>query len=143
MTYLIEPLITTAQVLRSYNVMRQLRPHLTCETYLKRAGQQAELGYLLVGAIAGEDMVGVAGYRYLTNLAWGHFLYVDDLVTDESRRSQGAGKALLDWLRAEAIQQGCDELHLDSGVQRVDAHRFYDREGLQRTSYHFAIKLSR
>jgi hypothetical protein len=29
-------------------------------------------------------------------------------------------------------------LHLDSGVQRLDAHRFYDREGFDRTCIHFA-----
>jgi GNAT superfamily N-acetyltransferase len=66
----------------------------------------------------------VAGYRVGENLAWGKFLYIDDLVTDDSERSRGCGRALLAWLREEAQRQGCAQLHLDSGKQRLDAHRF-------------------
>ncbi len=29
-------------------------------------------------------------------------------------------------------------MHLDSGIQRKDAHRFYEREGMSITSFHFA-----
>ncbi|GMR05632.1 MAG: hypothetical protein BMS9Abin25_0207 [Gammaproteobacteria bacterium] len=32
------------------------------------------------------------------NLAWGRFLYVDDLVTSSSAWSQGHGSPLLAWL---------------------------------------------
>ena len=31
--------------------------------------------------------------------------------------------------------------HLDSGLQRRDAHRFYAREGMAASGYHFAVKL--
>ena len=85
----------------------------------------------------------VAGFRILENLAWGRFLYVDDLVTRSDARSHGHGARLLRWLRRLARSEGCIELHLDSGVQRVDAHRFYEREGLRRSSYHFSMALDR
>ena len=39
-------------------------------------------------------------------------------------------------MRARAA--GCSVLDLDSGVQRRDAHRFYMREGLTISSFHFA-----
>ena len=32
---------------------------------------------------------------------------------------------LVDWLVEYARAEGCDELHLNSRVQRFDAHRFY------------------
>jgi hypothetical protein len=32
--------------------------------------------------------------------------------------------------------------HLDSGMQRQDAHRFYEREGLSKAGFHFAETLS-
>ena len=54
-------------------------------------------------------------------------------------RSQVAGKAMIDWLKHYAREQGCRELHLDSGMHRIDAHRFYDREGFDRSSLHFSI----
>jgi len=80
----------------------------------------------------------VAGFRVLENLFCGRFLYVDDLVTAAAQRCRGHGAALLAWLRDEARRAGCAQLHLDSGLQRRDAHRFYEREGLPVTSYHFA-----
>ena len=81
----------------------------------------------------------VAGFVITDKLAWGKLLYVDDLITSESVRSRGAGKAMMDWLKRYARDESCRELHLDSGVQRQDAHRFYDREGFDRSCLHFAI----
>ena len=56
-------------------------------------------------------------------------------------RSRGYGKAMLDWLKAQARQLGCERLQLDSGTQRQDAHAFYLREGLRIECFHFGIKL--
>ena len=96
-------------------------------------------GYHLAATLDGDTVVAVAGYRISRSLAWGKFLYVDDLVTDAAHRSQGFGKRLLDWLLAEGKRQGCQEFHLDSGTQRKDAHRFYEREGMQLLAYHYKL----
>ena len=45
---------------------------------------------------AAESVLAVAGFRALENLSAGRVLYVDDLVTDEARRSAGHGAQLLD-----------------------------------------------
>ena len=85
----------------------------------------------------------VAGFRIAENTAWGRFLYVDDLVTRADMRGRGHADAVMAWVEAEAERQGCDELHLDSGVgpEREDAHRFYFRHGMRITSYHFARRV--
>jgi hypothetical protein len=44
-------------------------------------------------------------------------------------------------LVAEARAAGCGELHLDSGVQRFAAHRFYLRERMEIMAHHFRLKL--
>jgi hypothetical protein len=51
------------------------------------------------------------------------------------------GGALFDWLVQLAREHECRELHLDSGVQRFDAHRFYLGKRMHITSHHFALKL--
>jgi hypothetical protein len=48
---------------------------------------------------------------------------------------------MLAWLLDRARAADCAALHLDSGTQRADAHRFYEREGLSVSSYHFQIEL--
>lgn len=103
-------------------------------------------GYRLLGAFEeGErEAVAVAGFRAAHGLAWGHYLYVDDLSTPPEARQRGHGRALLDWLAEEARRLGCDQLHLDSGVglDRADAHRLYMNSGLVIAAHHFARRVA-
>lgn len=99
-------------------------------------------GYRLVGAFAfgQEPAVAVAGFRVGDSLAWGRYLYVDDLSTAADARRQGHAGALLDWLIDEGRDLGCEQLHLDSNTsaERFDAHRLYYNHGLAIYSHHFA-----
>ena len=52
-------------------------------------------GYRLAFVQDTDGVVAVAGFRVGENLAWGRFLYVDDLVTLPSHRSKGYGAKLL------------------------------------------------
>ncbi len=135
-------LAETDEELRScFPVMRQLRPVFTEDEFVPRVRLQQQEGYRLAMGVDGGEVVAVAGYRIGNNLAWGKYLYVDDLVTDDACRSAGHGAALLAWLRDTAGDADCDELHLDSGVQRFAAHRFYLRHGMIIASHHFSQEL--
>jgi len=145
--------VPEADIASTFDVMVQLRPHLARSGYVATVMRMMAGGYRLAAvyeesaAGAGQAegrarrVVAVAGYRLMENLVAGRHLYVDDLVTGESERSRGYGKLLLDWLKAEARAAGCAELHLDSGVQRHAAHRFYLRERMHISSYHFRLAL--
>jgi GNAT superfamily N-acetyltransferase len=125
-----------------HQVMAELRPHMgSPQKFLTQIRRQQGSGYQLAFVREGNQVVAAAGFRINECLAWGRYLYVDDLVTAAATRSRGHGKELLEWLSEYAKKQGCQELHLDSGVQRFDAHRFYLRERMWITSHHFARKL--
>ena len=125
-----------------FDVMVALRPHLKREEFVSRVRrQQEESGYELAYVTAGE-VKAVAGFRISECLAWGKFLYVDDLVSGTSDRSHGYGGVLFDWLVAYARAAGCAEFHLDSGVQRFDAHRFYLKKRMAIEAHHFGLKLT-
>jgi len=127
---------------RCWPVMRQLRPHLDERRFLAQARRQTtQAGWHLLYADRGGEVVGCAGFRISEWLAWGRTLYVDDLVADEHERSRGVGRALMGWLAAHARAEGCAQLHLDSGVQRFDAHRFYLMQGMHISAHHFALEL--
>jgi GNAT superfamily N-acetyltransferase len=133
---------TEAERRACFPVLRQLRTHLTDEdAFLAQLGRQAAQGYRLAYVEAGGAVRAVAGFRLGETFFAGPWLYVDDLVTDEAQRSKGYGRALLEFLKAHALEHGCRELHLDSGVQRAEAHAFYFREGLRIASHHFQMKL--
>lgn len=132
--------ISDEQILATRDVMRQLRPNIATDDYLptvKRMVQNDE--YHLIALYENGIVRAVAGYRFMEMLYCGKILYVDDLNTDENARSKGHGKKLMEWLKAEARKQGCAQLHLDSGVQREAAHRFYFRERLTVNAYHFRV----
>ncbi|HEX3242658.1 MAG TPA: GNAT family N-acetyltransferase [Solirubrobacterales bacterium] len=128
----------------AFEAMRALRTDLPDENaFVRRVDEvQRPEGYRLAAAFdEGEERAAaVAGFRLGHNIAWGHFLYVDDLSTRPEARRRGHGRALLDWLLEEAARQGCDQLHLDSGVglERADAHRLYLNAGMVISAHHFA-----
>ena len=139
----VRPVDNREQVEQCYAVMAQLRPHLSLDEFMRRVDTQKQEGYRLACVVDNDDVVAVAGFRISHNLAWGKFLYVDDLVTHEDKRSQGHGALLLSWLMDEAKRNNCAALHLDSGVQRKDAHRFYENAGMTLSAYHFNIDIAR
>jgi GNAT superfamily N-acetyltransferase len=125
----------------------ELRPHLgSPDALVARVDAQRTSGYRVVASFeAGdEDAAAVAGFRVGESLAWGRFLYVDDLVTRAALRGRGHADAVMAWVDEEGRRQGCGQLHLDSGVglDRADAHRFYFRHGLVITAHHFARALA-
>ena len=130
---------TQEEIERCFPVMSQLRPHIQFSEFFHLVQGQMENGYNLVYLKDDQNVLAVTGFRISTNLAWGKFLYVDDLVTDEKNRSKGVGKCLFQWLIKEAKKQGCLELHLDSGIQRKDAHRFYENLGFKQHGYSYYL----
>jgi len=131
------------QICRCFPVMAELRPHLLEREFVERVRrQQRENGYQLAFVEESGAVRAVAGFRFAEFLAWGGILYVDDLVTASAGRSRGHGQALFDWLVARAKANGCSQLHLDSGVQRFDAHRFYLRQRMSIIAHHFALELN-
>ena len=128
----------------AHEAMRALRPVYEKEAdFVERVdSMQRTEGYRVAAVFVPrrEQAVAVAGFRTGHNLAWGHYLYVDDLSTVADARGQGHAGALLDWLDAEGRRLGCDQLHLDSvtAPERFAAHRLYHRHRLAIHSHHFA-----
>ena len=130
---------TEAEVRACYPVVAQLRPHLDEESFVEQVFRQEKQGYRLAYLSEGSTVHAVAGFRKTESLAWGRYVYVDDLVTEASERSRGYGTVLLDWIIRHARTTCCEQVHLDSGVHRYDAHRFYLRKGMDIVCHHFAI----
>ncbi|OSM01486.1 GNAT family N-acetyltransferase [Magnetofaba australis] len=130
------------QIAACFPLMRQLRPELEASEFVATCRQlMQEQGYRLLLARAGETILGVAGYRLGRNLAWGRHLYVDDLAVASESRGEGVGRALMNELRRLAREAACGQLHLDCGLQRSGAHRFYKRIGLTGVAQHYVEML--
>lgn len=128
---------TDPDALRCVATLQELRPLLSEQGFVRQFHDLRRDGYQLAMLDRDGDVCCVAGFRIASNLHLGKYLYVDDLVTSSAFRSQGCGAEMLTWLRQHAKQQQCQALHLDSGVQRHRAHRFYLNQGLDITCHHF------
>lgn len=129
-------LIEPEWLARAEPVHRQLRPQLPADYSAKMARVFADGGRMLI-AVQDDRVRGVAVWRAYDNTCDGLHLYVDDLVTDEKHRSSGVGRSLLTRLEGLARDAGCRSLTLDSGTQRTQAHKFYFREGMIVSGFHF------
>ena len=134
---------TDNEILRCFPVMAELRPHLVEAEFIDRIRRQQKQGGYQLAFLEDEGAVkSVAGFRVLECLWAGRFFYVDDLVAAADVRHQGWGQRMMDWLIDRARQEGCREFHLDSGVQRFEAHGFYLKNRLHIVAYHFRRTLS-
>ena len=123
-----------------FPVIKELRSHLELTDFITQVQrQQQQFNYQLVYLQFDQTIQAVAGFRISESLAWGKFLYVDDLVSKSEDRSKGYGGKLFNWLIDYARTKNCQQLTLDSGVQRFAAHRFYLRQRIEITSHHFTI----
>jgi GNAT superfamily N-acetyltransferase len=135
---------TAEQICSCYSVMVQLRPHLkNAQDFVGQVQRQQAEGCQLAFLQKEERVRAVAGFRFLEFLAWGKVLYIDDLVSDAQARKYGYGGRLLKWTVNQAKQSQCDQVHLDSGPQRHDAHRLYLNHGFKIIGHHFALELLR
>jgi hypothetical protein len=124
-----------------YPLMVELRPNIQIDEFLSRVKRQAEFAGYQIAYLVDKEIKAVAGFRISECLAWGKFLWTDDLVAKSGEGSKGYGGMLFDWLVEHAKEQGCEQLHLDSRVQRFDAHRFYLNKRMIIECHHFSLQL--
>ena len=66
---------------------------------------------------------------------------VQELVVSAGGRGQGLGRELLAFALAFCKESGARQAELTSNFTRSSAHRFYEREGFQKTSYKYVKAL--
>ncbi|QDK71025.1 GNAT family N-acetyltransferase [Lactococcus protaetiae] len=134
--------LAQAEFEQAYPLVHQLRQALPLTDFLSVTAQmQGYRAFVLMDSDKADKIVAYAGFAEQLNLYEGRHIFVYELVTDEVVRSQGYGKMLLSALTEEGKRLGCEMLVLTSGLQRVDAHRFYENNGLTKTSFVFRKEL--
>jgi GNAT superfamily N-acetyltransferase len=124
---------------RSFDVMKELRPHHGLESFLTTMEDMKKEGYHLLYLEDEGRIVSVAGFRFTTTLYDGLIIDFDDFVTLASGRSKGYGAMMFDHLVGIAKERGIKAIHLNSNHQRFDAHRFYLNKRMKIVAHHFRV----
>ena len=131
--------IADEEILLCYPAYKELRPHLINEiNFVTQVKNQQNAGFKLSFIKEADMVVACVGYRFLETLAWGKIIYVDDLITSESVRGKGYANMLLKYIEEQAKLFSCNEIHLDTGYQRFDAHRLYLKNGFKLICHHLS-----
>jgi len=140
---IIKELVTDKDLLEGYPIMKQLRSHLDEDAYMELVMEAKEKEqYRQFALFDGDEVVAVIGFQPMITLYYGRYIWVCDLVTDAARRSKGYGEKLLAFVHDLARSEGYSSVALSSGLQRSDAHRFYEvKMGYDRVSYVFKTGL--
>lgn len=139
----IKELQSKNEILEAFSVMKQLRTHLDEATYLELVLEAKEKdSYKMCALIDGKELVAVIGFKPMITLYYGRFVWVCDLVTDTNKRSKGYGEKLLTYVHEWAKENNYESVALSSGLQRTDAHRFYENKmDYDKVSYVFKANL--
>lgn len=68
-------------------------------------------------------------------------MIVEDVVVQTSLQGQGIGRRMLEFAIARARELGCYKLILSSGMQRTDAHDFYESLGFRKHGFSFYLPI--
>jgi GNAT superfamily N-acetyltransferase len=99
-------------------------------------------GATMLVAADGDRFVGLcSAYLELNSIRFGQRCWVEDLAVDPERRSEGIGGALLDAAEDWAREQGATHFELDTGLDRLDAQRFYERRDPATKGFSYSWRL--
>ncbi|KQN97074.1 GNAT family N-acetyltransferase [Paenibacillus sp. Leaf72] len=73
----------------------------------------------------------------------GDIASISYLVVDSSIRSKGIGKELEEFASASARKRGCDSIQVHCHSRRIDAHKFYERQGFKEAPKYFSKMLDK
>jgi GNAT superfamily N-acetyltransferase len=132
---------TDRQIMFCFPVIHELRPLLKEDEFLNKVRRMQQEGFTLIYIEDDQKAVAASGFRMNEMFYRGKSVYVDDLVTLPEYRSKNYGGQLIDWIIQHAKDNNCKQVHLDSGVQRFDAHRFYLRKRFKISSHHFQLDI--
>ena len=132
---------TENDMLKCWEVLLELRPHLKETVFVNTLKEMISEGYQLAFIEEDGKAVAAIGFRFLQFLYNGKHIYIDDLSSLPLYRGKGYAGRLLDYVEAAAKEKGYKAVTLDSGYQRLDAHRLYLNKGYALSSHHFSKTL--
>lgn len=136
---IIKELVTKEDILNSFPVVQQLRTQLNEDQYVELVAEAMNKDhYRMFALLEEEDILAVIGFKPMITLYYGKFVWVENLVTGENARSQGHGEMLLNFVHDWAGDHHYKTVALSSGLERTEAHRFYeDKIGYDKVSFVF------
>lgn len=131
----------------AFSILVRRYPHIRdMQRFTNWMGQQRTEGYRLLGLFehGKANAVAVCGFRILHNLAFGRYLYLDDLATGDGSVDQDVAVELLEELKRIAIELDCTAIHALApvSIDNTPSHRLLIKAGFVLSHHYFSWDLT-
>ena len=104
---------------------------------LQRLQEMSTQNYECVGVYDHQQLIGVAGMWFCTRHYSGRSVEVDHVCIEEAYRNQGLGSQLMIWIENYVSKKGYETIELNTYVENILSHKFYEKEGFKKLGFHF------
>ena len=132
--------IPNKNILQILPLLKELNTTTKEEVLKKRLLDMATQHYKCVGMFINKELIGVAGLWFLTRHYCGKTIEPDHVIITAAHRNKGFGKKLFLWIYAYAQNMGCEASELNTYVQNIKSHHFYENEGYTKLGFHYVKK---
>lgn len=131
-----------AEIQQCCEIALLLRPCLDKEKWFSTIYRMIKTEkYRIAGIFDQDTLIAFAGFREMSSLRAGNILYIDDLCTLESYRSNGLATILLNHINSLAVADNKDAVVLDTGFSNATAHKLYLNHGFKLLAFHLAYRI--
>lgn len=126
-------------------IRRELGYDVSCEALKARVSQMQHDGnYRILIATDNAQIIGFAGLQIcLAFEVSGKIMRVIALAVDRAYQRTGVGSALMQEAEAYATEHGVTAIFVNSGLRRIEAHRFYEKQSFYKKGYSFCKWIER
>lgn len=123
--------------------MQKLGNYSVSEALLKeRLQEMVQQNYECLGVFDAEKLIGICGLWFQTRHYAGKSVEMDHVIIDDSCRSHGIGKMLIEFISDYARIKSCNWIELNSYVHNFPSHKFFYNHGFVAKGYHFVKELN-
>lgn len=135
-------IIPSSEIFSIIPLLRKLGNDTVSEALIKeRLQEMMQQNYECLGIFDAEKLIGACGLWFQTRHYAGKSMEMDHVIIDDTYRSQGIGKMLIDFVSDYAKKKSCNWVELNSYVHNFPSHKFFYSQGFVAKGYHFVKEL--
>lgn len=125
-------------------MLQKLGNYTVSEVLIKeRLLEMVQQHYECLGVFDAEKLIGVCGLWFQTRHYAGKNVEMDHVFIDDTYRSHGIGKMLIEFVSDYAAKKSCNWVELNSYIHNFASHKFFYNQGFVAKGYHFVKELNK
>ncbi len=133
-------LIETKDILSVFPLLKELNSTTPSTILKERLLEMTTQNYKCVGMYFNNELIGISGLWFLTRHYCGRTIEPDHVIINLKYINKGLGKKLFEWIYAYAQSIGYEATELNTYIENVKSHKFYENEGFKKLGFHYLKK---